>query len=337
LKPDISLVVATFNRSGPLDTLLRRLEGQTLPKDRWEVIVAVDGSLDNTDQILQKWTSKGSLPLTWFRQENAGQCVARHNAILKTLSDKIIVMDDDLDPCPAFLESHLAMLRQNDPKTVVIGKVVPTRDWEERPLYELVREHRTQRRHQEFEEGRDRPGGEDLVTQNVSFHKAFYLEAGGFDPDMRLGEDTLLGVAFERKGGTFVFGKDAWAIHESAVGSHAKWVSRQYDYGKYIWLSWKKLNEDYRYHPLRDYCTGSRVNRLAVFLFVRSDMLLNWMVSSLKKAGVILRKIGLMHPAIATHKGIISLKQHQGLKDTYGSWSAFRKALREYKDWKASL
>jgi hypothetical protein len=54
-------------------------------------------------------------------------------------------------------------------------------------------------------------------------------------------------------------------------------------------------------------------------------------VSFLRAFGIILRKVNLTMMAIATHKAIISLKQHQGLRDAYGSWAEFRKAERECK------
>jgi glycosyltransferase involved in cell wall biosynthesis len=331
MKTEISLVIATFNRCGPLDKLFNILKEQTLAKDKWEIIVAVDGSIDETEQILKKWNLGNSLPLRWFYQENAGQCVARHNAILKSTSDKIIIIDDDLSPCPEFIESHLKALDDGDGRTIVIGKVVPTENWGKRPLYELIREYSTTVKHHNFEKGIVKPNGGDLVTQNVSFHKKFYLDVGGFDFDMRLGEDTLLGITFERAGGNFIFCKEAWAIHESNIGSYETWLKRQYEYGKFAWLVWKKVNEDIFIHPLRDFCTGSKLNRWAALLFIRSDVLSNLMVSYLRLLGIFLKKINLVIPAIATYKAINSLKQYQGLKDAFGSWAALRKAEKEYK------
>jgi len=331
VKPEISLVIATFNRAGPLNKLLNILKDQTLARNKWELIVAVDGSRDETQQILNKWTLKNCLPLTWFYQENAGQCVARHNAILRVKSSKIIIIDDDLNPCPDFIASHLKALNDDDGKTIVIGKVVPPKDWKKRPLYELVREYSNAVMHSNFEKGVVKPTGEAFVTQNVSFYKKFYLDVGGFDSEMRLGEDTVLGIQFERAGGRFVFGKNAWAIHESNIGSYGIWLTRQYDYGKFAWLAWKKTNEGISLHPLKNYSTGNKLNRLVVLLFVRSDVLTNFIVSFFRGLGIFLRKINLMTPAIATHKAIIALKQHQGLRDVYGSWSVFRKAEKAYK------
>ncbi|MCK5610463.1 glycosyltransferase [Candidatus Pacearchaeota archaeon] len=331
MKPEISLIVATFNRSGPLNKLLNRLKEQTLPKNKWEVIVAVDGSSDDTEQVLEKWTPPNSLPLTWFYQENTGQALARHNAILKSSSSKIIVIDDDLNLSKAFIESHLTALNDADDKTVVIGKVVPNKDWQRRPLYELVREYNNMLMHQDLEKGTLEPTFEVLITQNVSFHKQFYIDVGGFDAEMKLGEDTEIGMRFEKAGGKFTFCKEAWVVHESNIGSYKTWIRRQYDYGKFAWMAWKKNDEDITLHPLANFVNGSKLNRWVVIFFVRSDFLTNVVVSLFRSIGFLLQKLNLIIPAIATHKAIISLKQHQGLKDVYGSWAVFRKAEQDYR------
>jgi glycosyltransferase involved in cell wall biosynthesis len=331
MKPEVSLIIATFNRSGPLNRLLGSLVRQTLPKNNWEVIVAVDGSVDETELVLKEWARKNDLQLDWFRQENAGQATARHNGILRSRSEKTVIADDDLYLSEGFLESHLNTLEGNDEKTIVIGKVIPTGEWKNRPLYEMVREYSNTIMHQSFERGSARPTAEALITQNVSFYKKFYMEIGGFDLEMRLGEDTELGTRFERAGGHFVYCKDAWAIHESNIGSYEKWIKRQYDYGRFSWLAWKKSGKNFRLHPLKDFCTGNKLNRLMVLVLGRSDGLTDWMVTFLNWFGSLLKRIGLLFPAVATHKAIISLKQHQGLKDTFGSWSNFRKAEKEYR------
>lgn len=331
MKPEISLVIATFNRARPLHKLFNSLKDQTLAKNKWEIIVAVDGSHDETQQILEEWSVENSLPLTWFYQKNAGQGVARHNAILKSTSEKIIVIDDDMKLCPAFIESHLKALDDDDGKTVVFGKVVPTGNCEKRPLYELVLEYKNTVMHNNFEKGLLKPTGIDLITQNVSFYKRFYLAVGGFNPKMRRGQDTFLGIQFEKAGGKFIFCKEAWAVHESNIGSYETWLRRQYDYGKFAWLAWKIDNENVDINPIKDFCDGSKLNKWVAILFVRSDVLTNMMVSVFRWCGVFLRKINLITPAIATHKAINALKQNQGLKDALGSWSAFRKAEKDYK------
>ena len=85
----------------------------------------------------------------------------------------------------------------------MIGRVIPEDEWERTPLYEAVRTSHMLEWHDDMGTGHKAPTGYTLVTQNVSFSKEFYLAVGGFDPKLRLGEDSELGLRFEFAGGTF--------------------------------------------------------------------------------------------------------------------------------------
>src|SRR4051812_22656505 len=50
--PEVSVVLATHNRSERLSDLLDSLRGQTLARDAFEVIVVDDGSSDDTGAVL---------------------------------------------------------------------------------------------------------------------------------------------------------------------------------------------------------------------------------------------------------------------------------------------
>ena len=52
-EPDVSIVVATYNRCEGLGQLLYALAEQTYPADRFEVVVVDDGSTDDTSELLQ--------------------------------------------------------------------------------------------------------------------------------------------------------------------------------------------------------------------------------------------------------------------------------------------
>jgi hypothetical protein len=123
-----------------------------------------------------------------------------------------------MDLLPEFVAEHLAALRAGTSKTVVIGRVIPEEGWEKAPLYEAVRTSHMLDWHELLAGGSREPWGHTLVTQNVSFAREFYLEVGGFDEKLRLGEDSELGLRFEFAGARFVFGDKAAAIHRSRVG-----------------------------------------------------------------------------------------------------------------------
>ena len=184
--------------------------------------------------------ARATLPLQYQVQANAGQSVARHNGILRTTAPHVIVIDDDMEVCPEFVEEHLAASQRGPGDVVVIGKVVPEKTFMKKPLFTAVGEHHLLLLHARLESGEQPPTATAFVTQNVSFPRALYLEQGGFDASLRLDEDRELGIRLERAGATFVFAPKAWAIHHSDVGSYDKWSKRHYDYGKYALQIWEK-------------------------------------------------------------------------------------------------
>jgi glycosyltransferase involved in cell wall biosynthesis len=326
----IAVVIATYNRAGPVAHLLHGLQRQTLPHDRWEIVVAVDGSTDETEEVLAEWTARKTLPLKYLVQANAGQAVARHNALLRTSADHVIVLDDDMEVCPAFVEEHLAASRRVPGKTVVIGKVVPEKAFLKKPLYAAVNEHQLHLLHGRIERGEQVPTATAFVTQNVSFPRALYFDVGGFDPSLRLDEDRELGIRLERAGGTFVFGSKAWAIHHSNIGSYDKWFQRQYEYGKYAVQIWHKHGNNPLLHPLRNFVNGSRLNRALVTMVCPHDRSSRIATSALERIGSVLQRADLLKPAVATHKAIQAVRYHQGVRDALGSWHALRESEREF-------
>ncbi len=321
--PTLSLVVASYQRAKPLEVLLQRLSEQTLDKSLWEVIVAVDGSTDETMSVLEGMAIKNILPLTFFYQVNQGQSVARHQGIERALGSRVIIIDDDMEPSATFLEGHLKAGSLDPEHIVTIGKVIAQESWRSMPLYEVVREDFMTSLHAGLEQGAE-PSATSFITQNVAFPKSMYVAVGGFDPSLRLDEDRELGMRLERAGGVFRFAAEASAIHRSAVGSYAKWKNRQYDYGHFGVQVWKKHGQDPLLHPLRNFIAGSRLNRWLVQIAAPIGAVGQWVTSALRWTGEGLRAIGWMRGGIAAHKAIIALQYHLGVKDAFGGWAALK-------------
>ncbi len=99
-RPLVSAVLPTFNQAALLSEALRSLRAQTLPPDRWEVIVINDGSTDETQEIL----SHQSDWLRVIRQPNQG-LPASCNAGLRLAQGKYLArIDSDDRAAPDWLE-----------------------------------------------------------------------------------------------------------------------------------------------------------------------------------------------------------------------------------------
>jgi len=116
--PSLALVVNTFNQPDYLLRLLNALNRQTqLPQ---EVVVADDGSDDQTRAVFEGWAARQSFPCSRVWQEHAGFRRARilNLAIARAASTYLVFQDGDTIPHPAFVADHLRLAR---PGTFVQG------------------------------------------------------------------------------------------------------------------------------------------------------------------------------------------------------------------------
>lgn len=104
---EISVIICTHNpRPDYLHRVLRALDGQTLPKDRWELLV-VDNASDR--QLA------GACDLSWHararhvRHSPVGLMLARLRGIAESCGELLVFVDDDNVLAPGYLEEALAL------------------------------------------------------------------------------------------------------------------------------------------------------------------------------------------------------------------------------------
>ena len=326
----LSLVIATYNRSAPLKRLLGWLGQQTLPRDDWEVIVAIDGSSDDTESALEAYAHQAPFNLSWFTQQNAGPASARHNAMTRARGERVVIIDDDMEPAPDFLVRHMEYAVAAPAKTIVIGRINVAPNWKTKPLHDVVGEYQRTKLHDQYASGAKSLGSDGFATGNVSFPRKQYFDVGGFDLSFRIDEDRELGVRFHDGGATLVFGDKASAIHHSDVGALAGWLRRWRAYGGTGLRVWEKHGKRASLHPLRHYVSGSRMNRLLASAILPRDYLADPVVNILAISGQLFQKFGSIGLATAAYRAILSLEYHRGARDALGGWKAFRIAAQEF-------
>ena len=94
----LSVIIPTYNRKESLLRTLAALEKQTLPVDRFEVIVISDGSTDGTSDAIS--STSFSFEVGFFEQQNSGPSVARNFGAQKANNEVIVFLDDDIEPIP---------------------------------------------------------------------------------------------------------------------------------------------------------------------------------------------------------------------------------------------
>jgi glycosyltransferase involved in cell wall biosynthesis len=171
----IGVVVPVYNRPISILLVLESIRKQTVPPK--QLVIANDGSTDNTAESAQAWIAEHSdLPFEVYilRLPNGGLSFARNKgfAVLRDC-DAVLFLDSDDLPQENFLEVTSAIL-QSSPQIVAVSSNIP---------------HVTARK-MDLETFMLYFGA--AVTSNTLFRCSLIKEMGGFNESLLAGEDSEL-------------------------------------------------------------------------------------------------------------------------------------------------
>lgn len=236
--PKVTVIVPTCNRPRSVERLLGQLNHQTLAPDRFEVVVIDDGS---DVEVVPALSGGDHFALSVVRQARAGSAAARQAGAERATGEVLVLLDDDMEVPPGFLEAHLARHRDDD-RLVVLGRVRPGEDLRTLPLLERYRLGYVDQLAEDVQAGRQQLTSAHVYTGNMSLRRALLEEAGGFDVELPLIHDVELAIRLEQIGARFVLSDDAWSEHGRDGRSTEEWLTRFADDG--LW--WSKVAEK---HP----------------------------------------------------------------------------------------
>ena len=107
-----SLVISTYNWKEALELVLKSvLKQKVMP---FEIVIADDGSKDDTKDLIERYKSKFKIPLhhVWQKDEGFRKSMIINKAVTKTQGDYIIQVDGDCMMHPSFIKDHLRYARQ---------------------------------------------------------------------------------------------------------------------------------------------------------------------------------------------------------------------------------
>jgi glycosyltransferase involved in cell wall biosynthesis len=241
--PEVSVVIPTYNRGPLIRRMLEQMARQDLPVDRFEVIVADDGSSDDTREVVAQFADR--LRVSYHFQEDRGMRVglARNEGARLATAPVLVFLDGGAMVGPDFVRLHLAAHSDPSVRRVVSGyawgynPVIPPVPGLAEALDKLPPE-------EVLEQFRDNPDLRDVrhssleahdfvlerlplawrlfFTNNCSVRTEDFWAVGGFDEAFVLwgGEDLELGLRLERHGLTPYLLREAWVIewpHERSM------------------------------------------------------------------------------------------------------------------------
>jgi GT2 family glycosyltransferase len=215
---DVSVVIPTHERPEYLPELLAALESQTLPLERFEVVIVDDASQDAVWGSLSEAVSASRMRLRAFRlPSNVGPAAARNAGARLARAPLIVFLDDDCLPSPGWAASFINAFA--DGADLVQGHTRADPAMDTGPFGRTIW-----------------VTGESWLfeTCNIGYRKSSFESLGGFDearPDVtrgsrpHFGEDAELGWRLKAAGMRTSFSPDALAYHRVYPTTFVEWLS----------------------------------------------------------------------------------------------------------------
>lgn len=89
----ITIFTPTYNRREKLKRCYNSLVNQTNKSFEW--IIVDDGSVDNTDELVNLWITENKIDLKYFKQENSGKMIAHNKGVQNALGNIFVCLDSD--------------------------------------------------------------------------------------------------------------------------------------------------------------------------------------------------------------------------------------------------
>ena len=238
-RPEVSVIIPTYNRKDTLRLCLAALAAQDLSADRWEIIIVDDGSSDGTDTFLANYVHPNK-NLRLLRQHNLGAGAARRAGVQAASGEYVLLLNDDTIAGPKLLTEHSQAHRERKSgKFAVLGAFRPSEESTRRPLACWINHSPFL-----FPQTNLKPGAHSeaayFITCNLSIRRDAILEAGNFDPEFRVAEDTELGARLMQRGYGVWFHPAALAWHEHPQFDINDLVRRASVYGEADWKLFQK-------------------------------------------------------------------------------------------------
>lgn len=245
-KPQVSIIIPTYNRAKNLTHVLHSLTKQIFKE--FEVIIADDGSTDNTRDLVEQFRDKLNIRYSYCGENKGFRAARTRNIGLSKARGKIIVfLDSDIVVPPEYLNYHIES-HQKYQNIVVNSFVYRMKEYKDEDLgltpKEFIKKHI------------------DNLDEDIKFkfnifdrepiEEGYYLDSNslsiksehiiheGFDSNF-VGwghEDTELGYRFISKGFKFLFikeGCESYHIHHN-IRENKKEENK---------INWQRLTKKY--------------------------------------------------------------------------------------------
>lgn len=169
----VSVIVCTYNRAMHLDKCINSVLQQSIKE--WELIIADDGSSDNTFEIVNKYIALHP-NIKYVKHTNTGQGMARNTGLALSTGEYITFLDSDDAYKPEHLQTRIELMQAHPTLDMIHGGIEFNNDIHVADYYKKG----------------DIVSLKECIISGALFGKRHvFFELDGFN-DQRYGEDTDL-------------------------------------------------------------------------------------------------------------------------------------------------
>ena len=241
----VSIIIPVYNRLEKLGKTIAALTHSTYPLDLIEVVIADDGSADNHEQLVDRFSSFFSVKFVGQSDKGFRAARIRNKGVVAASHDALIFLDCDMLPEPTLVEAFMKYLHVSERLVLLGGRRYVNTDHfsiqnvidDIRPVLDLPSQCADTGRGPE----KDEPPTEDwryaiyrrtdylknekypfntYCAGNIGLSRSLFNQVGGFDESfVHWGmEDTEIGYRLYRNGAWFIPVDDAKALHQEPPG-----------------------------------------------------------------------------------------------------------------------
>ena len=212
MAPKLSIVVPSFNGAKKIPTLLSALQKQV--DQSFELIIVIDGSSDNTRQIVEA-TNTG-FPIRIIEQTNQGRAITKNTGAKHATADLIVFYDDDMEPEPESVLKHMAFHAHYE--GLLSGNQLEFHSKHKTDI-QNYKASLSQKWTDKYRVGLNELNSSNLffTAANCSIKKRDFLMLNGFDEELTDAEDFDLALRALQNNVKVYFDKSNAAIHHDSI------------------------------------------------------------------------------------------------------------------------
>lgn len=204
--PFVSVVLPSYNSRSTIAECLSSLQQQSYPRDRYEIIVADNGSRDGTLDVVRKQFPAVRI----VTAQQKGSAYARNAGFAAARADLILSTDSDCVADPKWIEALVSAYQGASKDTAAVGGRI-----------EAFSSANLIERYKKTWVGQPAADSTDVrytATPNALFKAEAFHAVGGFDGSAGVFDDADLGIRLGKAGYQIAFTQEAVIRHRNPRG-----------------------------------------------------------------------------------------------------------------------